>query len=1061
MLIIEDLTIDYRTDPIGTDEPKPSFSWRLRAQLASDRGLMQSAYRIIVASSEEQLAMNNGDIWDSGKRLSRQSQHVAYEGEPLRSRTRYHWKVKAWDQDGAESNWSGAAYWETAFMSASEWQAAWITAPFLQHGVPEPDRLAGVPVIWDSGDGLSSSRAGESAIRYFRLGFSVEEGKYTEAKLQIYATDALYVYVNGNDEGLYFPYLQSVTLDVSELLQPGRNVIACRSDGGVKGFIAALSLVDAQGNERIYKTDAPWKVYHKQEQGWQEREYDDSLWRTPARIGKFGEGEWSEYRRILYPVNRSYRPIPVFGTTLRARGEIAQARLYISALGLYECRLNGERCSPDLFAPGWTDYRIRIPYQTYDVTSQLRVGDNRVEATVGPGWYAGQTSVCGPYQYGDKLALRAQIHIDYKDGTRDVVCTDEHWVAWESPIRSSDMYMGEVYDARLEEPAEGAVPRQPAIRLIDHAGGAMAASEGPPIRPMRVLPPRSVKRTGDSEYLIDMGQNMVGWIRLRAAGERGRRIRIRYAERLNPDGSLYTTNLRSAKQQDCYICKGAAEEKYEPSFAYHGFQYVEITGYPGELTADRIEGIVIHSALEEIGELRTSHPLVNRLIENIRWSQRGNFFGVPLDCPQRDERLGWIGDAHAFARTATYNMDCAAFYKKWLTDIRDGQRADGAYPNVAPDVANIGAGFVFFGDGGLITPWIMYKVYGDERFIHANYRAMKRWVAYLLSDCDERLLRRTETFGDHLAFGAETPKAVINAAFFAYSVKLMKEMSAAIGESTDAAEYAALYERLVRTFREHYVSEDGRIAGHTQTAYVLGLMIGLLPEESIPRAVQYLVENIERQGWHITTGFMGVSYILAVLTDHGRADAAFRLLLQESFPSWLYPVTNGATTIWERWDGWNEEKGFQDPEMNSFNHYALGSVGEWLYRYLAGIDIPEGRYGFQQFRIRPRVGGGFASVNCRYRSMYGWIESSWKHEDGVFQLQAEIPANTTAEIVVPAPPGANVTLDGVIVAADRPSVGRLSSGEGWSVLLREADTLRIVAGSGRYLLKSYHPERVT
>ncbi|WP_229750438.1 alpha-L-rhamnosidase [Paenibacillus nasutitermitis] len=1035
--------MDYGRNPIGTDHPQPAFSWMLQAG-QDTRGCKQSAYRIIVSNEEDHIVHNRGDVWDTGKVLSSQSQHLIYNGSPLASCTRYYWKVKVWDQHGAESEWSKPSHWETAFLSASDWQADWITAPFLQDPVPEPDLLKGVPVIWDIQEPEIPIT---DPIRYFRLRFSVQEQRPRAAKLQIYAVDSVYIYVNGQDQGLFFPYAQTVTLDILEWTRQGDNVIAVRSDGGDKGFIAVLSITSHQGIEQLYTTADEWKVSHTPAEGWLDPAYDSGHWRSPVAIGQFGEGEWSSYKRILYPVNRGYGPNPVFGTTFHVKASLAQARLYISALGIYSCRLNGEPVSGDKFAPGWTDYHTRIPYQTYDITPQLSAGDNRLEAIVASGWYAGLIGICGPYQYGGRTALRAQLQLHYTDGSMEVISTDEQWQVSESAVRTSDMLMGECYDARMEEASP---PWQAAILLDNPAAGEMKAAEGPPIRHMRSLPVKSIAHIDGSKYLVDMGQNMVGWVRLRMTGTRGEHIRLRYAERLDAGGKLYTLNLRSARQTDHYTLKGGGEEVFEPMFTYHGFQYVEIEGYPGTLTADMIEGIVIHSALEEVGQMSTSNPMVNRLLENIRWSQRGNFIGVPLDCPQRDERLGWTGDAHAFARTATYNMNSAAFYRKWLTDIRDAQREDGAYPNVAPDVVSLGAGFVFFGDGGVITPWTLYKAYGDKRYILDNYDAMKSWIAFLRRDCDERLLRRTETFGDHLSYGSETPKAVINAAFFAYSVKLMREMSEEIGETADAAEYGRLFEQLKRTFQEHFVADDGRIAGHTQTAYVLGLKVGLLSEENIPRVVQYLVEDIRRHDWHITTGFMGVSYILAVLTDYGQADTAFRLLLQDTFPSWLYPVKNGATTMWERWDGWNEEKGFQDPEMNSFNHYALGSVGEWLYRYLAGIDVAEGLYGFQKFIIRPIIGGGFTNINCRYKSLYGWIESSWEHADGVLNMLVEVPANTTAEIAVPARDSASVTIDG-----ESATTADWSAADGsWTLLRQEEGIVWLRAGSGRYRLKS-------
>ncbi|MCQ6562843.1 alpha-L-rhamnosidase [Paenibacillus mendelii] len=1065
MLTIEALTVDYVQNPIGIDTREPGLGWMLHAE-GGARGCHQTAYRIIVASRLELIDQQTGVVWDTGRVESAQSQHIIYAGHELDSCTRYYWKVKIWDQSGEESGWSDPAYWETGFMEDSEWQGSWITASFLKDPFPEPDLLSGIPVIWDADDEASNAESSVSqggasgrgaAKRYFRLAFPLAE-EWTEAKLHIYAADSNYIYVNGQSEGLYFPYEQTVTLDIAELLQLGDNVVACSSDGEKKGFIAVLHLTQSDGRTLQYSTEAPeWKVLDRYEDGWNQAGYRDDHWHAPVQIGRFGHEEWARYKRIVYPVNKGYGPNPRFGKSFKVRSGVSQARLYISSLGIYQCQLNDEPVSRDAFAPGWTDYRNRIPYQTYDVTGSLQEGNNRLEATVGSGWYAGLLGIFGPYHYGAKVACRAELHIAYLDGSTEIHYTDEDWQTAESPVVSADFFMGETYDARLEL----APPAWRNAVLLDTVpGGRMTAAVGPAIRPTRKLIPVSIKRIGASIYQLDMGQNMVGRIRLGVSGRQGSQVRIRYAERLTPEGRLYTANLRSAKQADTYILNGTADEAYEPAFTYHGFQYIEIEGYHGELTIDKVTGIVIHSDLEEVGEMKTSHPLVNRLLDNIRWSQRGNFIGLPLDCPQRDERLGWTGDAHAFARTATYNMNSAGFYTKWLTDIRDAQRGDGAYPNVAPDVRDLGAGFVFFGDGGVIIPWTMYQVYGDKRFIEANYASMKKWIEYLLSDCDEQLVRRTETFGDHLAYGAETPKGLINAAFFAYSVKLMAAMAGAIGAERDAEEYSDLFIRLKDSFQKRHVLEDGSVVSGTQTAYVLALMIGLLPEATIPAAVSRLKDEIERNDWHLTTGFMGVSYILAALSEHGEQETALRLLLQESFPSWLYPVRNGATTMWERWDGWNEERGFQDPEMNSFNHYALGSVGEWLYRYLAGIDLAEGASGFQRFLIRPIMGGGFTHVACRFKSLYGFIGSEWRQDVNVGTMNVGIPVNTTAEIVVPAKPGDTVMIDGRSIGASQEQTefeteALKEAGSGWTVLKRSSDALHIHAGSGQYQIKVY------
>ncbi|MFC5403318.1 family 78 glycoside hydrolase catalytic domain [Cohnella soli] len=1024
MLIATRLTVEYVENPLGIDRKQPGLGWQLQA---AERNSRQTAYQIIVSRSEELLREDVGDVWDTGKVASDQSQHVIYEGAPLVAVTRYYWKVKAWDQHGREGAWSAHGFWETGLLEQAAWQAEWITGSFLPDPQPEPDMLRDIPVVWDSDAGPAERK--EQLVRYFRFVFELDDQPLADAKLQIYAADAVHIHVNGQDEGLIFPYSQSVALDIIHWLQAGRNLVACRADGEKQGFIVAVYVTYADGRTKSFTTADGWTTTDLPGEDWISLSMDDGNWRPVAEIGKFGHGDWQSYNRILYPVNTAYGPNPVFGKTFRVEKKVARARLYISALGVYRSTLNGVPIGDELFAPGWTDYRKRIPYRVYDIAPYLAGGDNRIEVLVGSGWYAGNLSIMGPYHYGTKVACRAQMIIEYEDRSSSVLFSDETWQVAASPVVSADFYMGEKYDARLEllSPVW-----QSAVALDLLPGGAMKAQEGPPIRANRELAPKAITRRSDSVWLVDMGQNMVGWLRLQATGAAGTTIVIRYGERLSEEGELYRLNLRTAKSTDVYVMKGGQEEQYEPRFTYHGFQYAEIEGYPGELTADKVVGIVVGSELEEAGELHTSHPLVNRLLDNIRWSQRGNFFSVPLDCPQRDERLGWTGDAHVFARTATYNMNCASFYQKWLADIREAQQTSGAYTDIAPVLDYFGIGNVFFADAGVIIPWTMYKVYGDPRFIKDSYSSMKQYIAFLLADCDEELRRRSESYADHLSFGADTPKPLINAAFFAYSVKLMAEMAGIVGQAEDATYYADVFAKLKAAFQQQFVGDDGRLVSPTQTACVLALKIGLLPPETALAATQYLLEDIRSNGWHLTTGFMGVGYILSVLTEQGEIDAAFRLLLQETFPSWLFPVVNGATTIWERWDGWANDRGFQDPEMNSFNHYALGSVGEWLYRYLAGIDLADDAYGFRKFLIRPCPGGGFTEAKCRYQTLYGGIESAWELNDDAFTLHVEVPVNTTADITLPAWADSQVYMDGVELQPHR---------------------LQFQVGSGRYVFK--------
>jgi len=533
----------------------------------------------------------------------------------------------------------------------------------------------------------------------------------------------------------------------------------------------------------------------------------------------------------------------------------------------------------------------------------------------------------------------------------------------------------------------------------------LMATVGPAVRVTQLLPARKITQPTPGTYLFDLGQNMVGWARLKVRGAAGTRVRLRFGEVLNPDGTLYTANLRSAHATDTYTCRGGGTaETFEPHFTFHGFRYVEVTGYPGTPDLSAITGCVVGSDTPPAGTFSCSSPLVNQLVSNIRWGQRGNFLGVPTDCPQRDERLGWMGDAQIFARTATYNCDAAAFYENWMVAVDDGQSAEGGFSDVSPRIVDQADGAPAWGDAGVIVPWTVYDAYGDTGIVRRHWDAMNRWMSYITSVNPSGLWlnRRNNDFGDWLSISADTPKEVLATAYYAYDASLMAQMARAIGHTGEAAQYDALFARIKAAFQSAYVSPDGRVKGDTQTCYVLALRFHLLPDTLCPMAAQHLADNIASRNNHLSTGFVGVGYLCPVLTETGHNEAAYTLLLNTTFPSWGYSITQGATTIWERWDGYTQEKGFQDPGMNSFNHYSLGSVGQWLYQDVAGIDTDPSQPGYKHILLHPHPGPGLTEVTASYDSIRGPIGSHWKLDGGQFIWDITIPANTTATAWVPA-----------------------------------------------------------
>jgi len=717
-----------------------------------------------------------------------------------------------------------------------------------------------------------------------------------------------------------------------------------------------------------------------------------------------------------------------------ANKSIASARLYVTALGLYEMSINGKRVGDIAFAPEWTDYRKRINYQVYDVTSMLRKSDNVLAGLVGTGWYSGHIGLGGFRHYGQIPALLAQMEVTYSDGTVEQVVSDESWKVTGSPILSSDFMAGENYDARLEIKGwneagiddstwKAAKTRQETSRplegLVTH-----------PVRKICEIKAKTITEPKPGCWTYDLGQNMVGFVRLKISAEAGTRITMRHAEVLNPDGSIYTKNLRGARCTDTYTCKGTGAETYEPRFTFHGFRYVEITGVMGKPGLDAVTGIVLASDTPMAGEFECSDPRINQLFSNIVWGQRGNYLSIPTDCPQRDERLGWMGDAQVFVRTATYNADVAAFFTKWLVDVDDAQR-DGAFTDVSPGTC-CGAGTPAWADAGVICPWTIYRVYGDTRQLEKHYPAMVKWVEWCRVHSTDliRSKDRGGDYGDWLSIGANTPKDLIGTAYFAYSTRLVAQSAKVLGKTEDAAKYEQLFQDIKNAFNKKYVAADGRIFGNTQSCYLMAIKFGLLSDEMRAKAAKYLVEDIAGKKDHLSTGFVGVSYLLPVLTQEGQLDTVFKLFLQDTFPSWLFPVKNGATTIWERWDGWTPERGFQDAGMNSFNHYSLGSCGEWMFASLAGIDTDGA--GFRKLVIKPTLGPGITWVKASYDSICGKIATSWKTEGGKLSLDVAIPPNTTATVHVPAKDASSVTESGK-PAATAKGVKFLKIDEGASV----------------------------
>jgi alpha-L-rhamnosidase len=793
---------------------------------------------------------------------------------------------------------------------------------------------------------------------------------------------------------------------------------------------------------------------------WRIRVWDQkdraSGWSVPSfwEMGLLGEADWKA-RWIQTAMEEDVTqsgPCPLFRKEFTLKGKVKSARAYITSLGLYEAGLNGERIGDQLFTPGWTSYKKRLQYQTYDITDQLKTGVNAIGVTLGDGWYRGCLGWGGKRNfYGDRLALLLQIHVTYENGSEETINTDGSWKSSTGPVLMSDIYNGETYDARLEKAGwtESGYNDQGwnGVTVIWHSKAILAAPPGPPVKRIEEIQPVKILKTPGGDTVFDMGQNMVGRVRLSVKGPAGTVVTLRHAEVLDSSGNFYTENLRSAKQTVRYILKGGGREIYEPRFTFQGFRYVAVDGYPGEPDLQALTGIVIHSDMTPTGTFTCSDEMINQLQHNILWGQKGNFLDVPTDCPQRDERMGWTGDAQVFARTACFNFDAASFYTKWLKDMAADQYEDGSLPHVVPDVLG-GSGSAAWADAGVLVPWTVYLCYGDRRILEAQYSSMKGWVEYIRSQAGESRLWNTGShYGDWLAYntdrsdypGATTDKDLIATAYFAHSTGVFIKAARVLGNQEDAREYAALLEEIRTAFQNEFVTPNGRIASNTQTAYTLALAFDLLPESLRPHSAARLAEDVRKFG-HITTGFVGTYLICHVLARFGYLDEAYLLLNRKEYPSWLYPITQGATTIWERWDGRRPDGSFQNPGMNSFNHYAYGAIGEWLYHVVAGLRPDETGPGYKHIVFHPHPGGKLRFARAGLHSMYGPVEAAWTIKDGRMVYRITVPPNTQASIRLPRAREEQVLESGKA----------LSESGGILRVEQNADFLLVRVGSGRY-----------
>ncbi len=1046
------LQCDALTTPMGLDTPQPQLSWQLQDERFAAK---QTAYQLEVAATSALLLTGKPDIWDSGRITSDKSVDVPYTGPALKPEQRYYWRVKVWDKDGKAYPASDVTWWETGLMDPSAWRGKWIG-----YELQEERRIRESGALWITNSG-GASTAGAQTQHDFRYGFTLAS-QVRRAHLYVTGRDTPSAWINGKQvlagqplpPWKQTPWKSYRVVDVTSNLQQGKNLLAVEvtlyatstgssftaSVNTTTPMSSCLYLEMTDGSVTLIRSGEDWKATLNAPQGWKDPAFSDDTWTHAIRYVVTDPTQDPDVGRP-WPNG----PVKMLRRGFDVSKAIRSARLYATALGAYKFWINGHPVGDQILSPGWTDYRSRVTYQAYDVTTDLKTGGNAIGAYLAPGWYTTPLQwLQQPYNYGNTPpALKAQLRIEYADGAIDWLASDESWKADVSPILKAEIYDGETYDARREQPGWSTSTfsdaRWSPIEVVQPLEPAVIAQDFQPIRIERVLHAKSVTEPRPGVYVYDFGQNMAGVAHLRVEGAAGTDIQLRFAEVLNADGTIYTENLRTAKATDHYTLSGKGPEDYQPLFTFHGFRYVELTGLKTKPPIAAITTAVYHTDAPFTVDLHTGSSMINQLWSNILWGQRSNFVGVPTDCPQRDERLGWTADAQVFWRAASYNMDLSQFSKKFAGDIRDTQVGTAMYGIFAPGTSTPNPGFgAGWSDAGIVIPWTSWLQSGDTRTIEQNWDGMEKYLAAIQAESTDYIWRKSGIpFGDWLSPEGPTKQTLVATAYWVYDVTLMKQMAHALGRTDDEKKYSDLFDNIKTAFNAAFVHADGTIdgadngpspfgqinnpnakarGGDTQTGYVLALHMRLVPDSLRSAVAAKLVAKIEGNGWRLGTGFLGTPYLLAVLVDTGHADVAYRLLLNTEFPSWGYLIGHGATTMWERWNG-DQMRG--DPSMNSYNHYAYGAVADWIYSYGAGIDATAADAGYHTIYLHPNFDARLGSLDFSYASRYGQIHSSWSMKGSTAVWNLRIPPNTTAELPLTSSQQAAFSLDGAPISGSK------------------------------------------
>ena len=1039
------LQCEFRVNPLGLDVSSPRLMWQVRSD---ERDQAQTAYEVLAASGAAQLATEQGDLWDSGRVAGEETANVVYAGKPLASGVPCFWKVKIWDKAGRASAWSAPAKWSMGLLAPGDWQGSWIG---WDQGEKTND-FAGAQWLWFP-EGNPAARAPVGA-RYFRREFELPAvAAARPATITITADDQFKLYVNGHEAGHGESWSAPVTMAIGSFLQPGRNVLAVMASNvgnapNPAGWLGKLTIMAGPGKDFELTTDARWKCAAEARDGWTDPAFDDQAWVAAMPLGVYGTQTWG----IIQNGDRRL-PARYLRHEFTVAKPVRRATAYVCGLGLFELYLNGRKVGDDVLAPALSEYEKRAFYRTYDVTERLSSGDNAVGVILGNGRFFSTRASMRSYGYPK---LRLQLNIEYADGTTAQVTSDKHWkLTTAGPISANNEYDGEEYDARREMPGWSQPKFEDAnwsaVQLVAPGAPVLSAQIGEPIRVTGRLHPLAVTHPQSGVNIYDLGQNIAGWCRLKVSGAAGTVVKLRHGESLNPDGTLYTNNLRSAQAEDIYTLSGQGTETYEPRFTYHGFRYVEVTGFPGQAGLDAIEGEIVHDDLPAAGGFACANALLNQISRNIYWTTRDNYRSLPADLP-RDERQGWMGDRQEVSKGETYLFNVAPLYAQWLADMQDDQHADGSVPDVCPAYWLLYQDGLVWASTYLMVPHMLYDQYGDRGILQKHYASMKLWTDHMAAFLDHDIMPRN-TYGDWCfpprsaaemtVINSRDPRlttdgSLMSTAVFYHDVRLLARSARLVGHAADAERYEALAGRLKAAFNQRFYHADlGYYDNGTQTAGILPLAFDLVPAENQAKVFDHLVETITvESNNHLGTGLIGGHYLMRVLSDHGRPDLAFTIATQTTYPGWGYMISKGATTIWELWNGDTADAG-----MNSRNIVMMiGDLNIWLHEYVAGIRPDPAAPGFKKIIIKPELINGLDWARASYESIHGPIRCEWHRLAGQFDLQVAIPANTTATVYLPAHELASVTEGG------RP----LAHVTGVKSVKLAADRVVLELGSGDY-----------